>query len=311
VPVGWFEDIRAGSIARIWSVRLWLFGPGHAVVWLRGNPNKIMRTEDGGVRWHTVNLPTFGQGVMDLSFVDSADGWALFADVGVGQIANALYRTRDGGNHWTRVATAEPGASELNGLPATHWTDMEFRDAEHGWIGTALDATETMPSLYMTSNGGATWKRQQMPRPTGVEPIGAVFAPRFFGDSTGVAVALLGGPNEATKPFFYATSDGGRTSADPRPSPAAAGGRGRSLVWNVLTPSRWAVATSHRAWLSSDGGRDWSQLHIPLPPTSNMVGIVLSGPKGVWVSGQEMGAASSCVLETQDNGLSWTRVVVP
>jgi photosystem II stability/assembly factor-like uncharacterized protein len=52
---------------------------------------------DGGKTWMPQGLPATG-GVKQLSFTDARNGWAiLFPD-------DALYRTSDGGAHWSQVA---------------------------------------------------------------------------------------------------------------------------------------------------------------------------------------------------------------
>jgi photosystem II stability/assembly factor-like uncharacterized protein len=67
-------------------------------------------------------------------FLDTRHGWT----VGNG---GALYRTSDGGRHWT--------LNQLN--PAMPLGAVSFSDARHGWIVAAHAA------LLATSDAGATW----------------------------------------------------------------------------------------------------------------------------------------------------------
>ena len=72
-----------------------------------GGRSSLTATHDGGRSWTAE--PGFSgdaSGTAEVTFVGADDGWAI--DEGFGGHA-VLWRTRDGGTHWTRLTT-----------PATH-----------------------------------------------------------------------------------------------------------------------------------------------------------------------------------------------
>jgi photosystem II stability/assembly factor-like uncharacterized protein len=69
-----------------------------------GGRSSLTYTRDGGRSWHVE--PDFSgdaSGTSEVTFVNASDGWAL--DEGFGGHP-VLWRTRDGGTHWTRLKTA-------------------------------------------------------------------------------------------------------------------------------------------------------------------------------------------------------------
>jgi photosystem II stability/assembly factor-like uncharacterized protein len=68
-----------------------------------GARSSLTETRNGGRSW--IAEPGFSgdaSGTSEVTFTGADDGWAI--DEGSGGHA-ALWRTRDGGTHWTRLAT--------------------------------------------------------------------------------------------------------------------------------------------------------------------------------------------------------------
>jgi len=296
--------------------RLWFFGLGRVSAWVEGERGQtIMSTADGGAHWRSSPPLVYGP-IIGASFISPADGWMLIhAGAGMSAQWSAVDRTVDGGNHWTEIALVRPD-HYASGLSSEGKTGIEFRDANNGWIGTDPSVTSEMPYLYMSQDGGATWKRQSLPPPTGTSDdwTGRIFPPKFFGGRTGVAVARLYRRHEVVH-HVYATADGGRTWGDPRPFPIAEGNRD-TIVWDSFSPTVWAAAASQTLWLTLDAGRTWSRRAVPLPPSYKIDKVAFTGPAHVWVIGSAVppGSRSTVadyVLETSDGGLHWTRVALP
>jgi photosystem II stability/assembly factor-like uncharacterized protein len=296
--------------------RLWHFGSGSVLALFHGweADSLIMRTRDGGVRWRSSgNLPK-GEGVEGMSFVNMAEGWMLISlGAGMSKSYPALHHTLDGGDHWkeiVRVDPTSPGPPDTSGLGVEHKTGIEFHDTDNGWIG-ALSIVG-MGYLYMSCDGGLTWKQQFLAPPKGMPDVnGSVLPPKFFGARTSVAVALLDG----IAPHVYVTTDGGRSWGNPRQLPIKRS-PDESGVWDFVSATTWAAASNRTLWLSSNGGRTWLQRAIPLPPTHKVDRLVLAGPKTVWLIGSTVppggqSAIADYVLGTSDAGLHWTRVTLP
>ncbi|MCA9443767.1 MAG: putative Ig domain-containing protein [Candidatus Omnitrophica bacterium] len=154
--------------------------------WLAGEAyyatGSIAKTVDGGTTWAIQRTPWIF-GFHDLFFLDQDRGWAAGSGIG---------RTEDGGESWSIARM------ECNGNP----TAIRFFDEDHGWAvgnggliihsidggrywyrqesGTETDLLDvevfsereamavgydgwTEGIVLSTSNGGATWKRENLP----------------------------------------------------------------------------------------------------------------------------------------------------
>ncbi len=113
---------------------------------LEGQTIKIYVTHDGGASWSaTTPVPTSATaGTID--FVDALHGWIVSntLDVKSNQYINStVYRTGDGGHHWTRYTV------RLN----ADITMIDFVSQTRGW---AIDSAQV---LYQTKDGGQTWTK--------------------------------------------------------------------------------------------------------------------------------------------------------
>jgi photosystem II stability/assembly factor-like uncharacterized protein len=142
---------------------------------------QLWRTTDGGRRWTRTAVPCLAPHDL-VSFLDLDHGWCIdpssaylpassdaaagFGPLLPGRQMIALYRTVDGGVHWSRVLAtgeAQPVSGGLGdeGLKAWIW----FRDVNVGWIGQrSLDRSAV---VYATTDGGDHWNRQELPPPAG------------------------------------------------------------------------------------------------------------------------------------------------
>lgn len=110
-----------------------------------GRVGAILASSDGGATWRQ-QLRTPDQ-VGDLCCSDADHVWAIDGE--------RVYRSSDGGRHW-RSRRAAPGSA----LAA-----IAFSNARDGWLVTEGDR----PAIYVSHDGGATWRRQTS--------VGSAFAP--------------------------------------------------------------------------------------------------------------------------------------
>ena len=94
----------------------------------------IFVTHDGGSSWQSTTPLPGAFSIVD--FVDSQHGWATDGSI--------LYRTSDGGQHWTQLTTSE----SLKNV-----SQLDFVSEQIGW---AISST-TPNSLLKTVDGGYTW----------------------------------------------------------------------------------------------------------------------------------------------------------
>jgi photosystem II stability/assembly factor-like uncharacterized protein len=112
----------------------------------------IFRTTDGAKIWRqtaVVRTQTADM-VQAFQFFDRTSGYIVVGgfvavDANTSKPDYRAYLTRDGGAHWTAVASPDPQA-----------TYFDFTDAIHGW---AISTTAAGSRFYATRDGGQSWSR--------------------------------------------------------------------------------------------------------------------------------------------------------
>src|SRR5262249_14794801 len=146
-----------------------------------------------------------------LHFIDSKNGWA------VGKNATIL-KTSDGGNEWKKVDSMETliGMQVESTSYNYGFRDIQFVDPLHGWlIGNFYGrARNNIGGIFMTSDGGATWKRMPITIQTqfssGRFTPGVFHSVKFTDLNTG---SVTGEMNDGEARYFFVlhTHDGGKT----------------------------------------------------------------------------------------------------
>lgn len=139
---GAFVAEPASAWEEIWQSRGTLYAatttPGHETthLWAVGDGGRLMRTVDGGRRWHFSRLP----GRPTLHAVVFSDAWTGMA---AGE-AGALFRTQDGGDTW------KP-------LPSPTTATVFVLDMADQTIWLAGEE-----GLFISRDGGNTWRQELM-----------------------------------------------------------------------------------------------------------------------------------------------------
>ncbi len=130
---------------------------------------EIFKTTDGGTTWNRVGQagPTTSVNPCcpTLSFVDGQHGWLMYQDLLRGETVpvGRLLRTADGGVTWSFLPDLPaPPATDHGGVLPTS-TLARFVSSAKGWyVGINTAGNEV---LYVTSDGGQSWKEQAVPGP--------------------------------------------------------------------------------------------------------------------------------------------------
>jgi len=245
IEVAWVDALSARILASSGSTQN--VGTYQLVGW---------STDDGGAKWTQgksfTALDETAQSMYsaaDLDFVDRAHGWFFDTQDGTEGSPIFIFRTVDGGMHWSRVETTPAsGAAAPGALPVSCAKyGMAFADTTTGWV--AGGCVNGGPFFEVTHDGGATWRPQSLDCGTGC----AVNAPQFTSPLDGELVAANG------TPMLFATTDGGRTWTQRAEPPAtsvdfinADDGLALGLTGNN-NPSSAVL------WTTKDGGRSWQE----------------------------------------------------
>jgi photosystem II stability/assembly factor-like uncharacterized protein len=236
-------------------------------------------TTDGGLRWTAITPPGVpASAIRGVYFLSPSLGWvvsALPSNPGQLQIST----TRTGGAAWSTSAVGQPVPGTDPGLPAY----VDFTDAQHGWVVSMIadNANFATGLLFVTTNGGQTWRMRQMPVGGPVE---------FVNATTGWL------SDERPGGLLYVTSNGGRTwqAATVKAPPGYSQGQAAYAIPTFTRPGKLVIAafdngTASAAgiYATSDAGTTW-RLVAAIPAARPAVGFVLpaaaiAGP-GQWLA---------------------------
>ena len=216
-------------------------------------PVGVHRTEDGGLTWQTVAIPTpethepgglpFGGDKTGFAFADPKHGWLTGSSAANGIW---LFSTSDGGDTWqqaTLTVPADPSAAAMHKdfpttMPPVFINDHDGVLSVSGGTGTQGDVFVT--EFYTTSDGGRHW-RATTPLVTRDDWLQSWSWPD-------AAHGFAANDSE-----FCITGDSGRTWRS-RDLPAAL--KGITQIDFVSSSIGWAVA-SGRLFKTTDGGDSW------------------------------------------------------
>jgi photosystem II stability/assembly factor-like uncharacterized protein len=174
----------------------------------------VFATADGGRTWIESAVFKTSAPAARLSFADASHGWLLLGPTfsGPGQPVTWLYRTSDGGSHWSPAATvAPPGSYGTNSFCQP--LNLTFVTAATGWVSIGCRA---QAEFLVSRDGGGSWAAQPVPLPAG-------------------SLGLTSGPAALTEPQF-AGGTGFLTVAPPPPgTPSLLDRRAQGQAWRLLT----------------------------------------------------------------------------
>ncbi|HEV2012943.1 MAG TPA: hypothetical protein VGR77_03540 [Candidatus Dormibacteraeota bacterium] len=303
-------------------------------------PNQVVTvysTADRGLHWTQHPSKAFGN--FAVVYFRGFDGWVLSE----GEMAPAqgsaggatLYRTTDAGGTWSQVGVM-PNATGL-ALAGGFWgryagvgeNNLEFANAQHGWLATGAVAKPGDSGLMETTDGGRTWHSVTIQAPAATAGQDIVIGypillsgeqallPVFFGRQTD--------PNNfsVSHHYIYSSSDGGSTWNNPRPLEAN-GVQPTGDEWQnfYLDANHWwftainqrsagePVAQSGPAVArTSDGGKTWQLFKSKDIPT--ILQMTFTDADHGWAEAITGPTNTNILLRTTDGGAHWHQVQVP
>ncbi len=224
-------------------------------LWSDSADRGLYRTSDGGAHW-TLVLPgaNLSTGCSSVT-IDPKDphvllaglwdfrrkGWT-FRSGGEGPDSasgSALYRSTDGGTHWTKLTAGSKG------LPAAPWGRVEVAIAPSNGKTVYAFIEGARSALFLSADGGLTWQERDRSQ-------NMVWRPFYF-------ARLVIDPKNDQRLFkmnlrMIGSEDGGRSFAD---SSGRSHGDWHDIWIDPTNPRYIAGGDDGGLWLSYDGGTKW------------------------------------------------------
>jgi photosystem II stability/assembly factor-like uncharacterized protein len=269
----------------------------------------VFVTADGGRTWTKSAVFTTSAPAARLSFADASHGWLLLGPAfsGPGQPVTWLYRTSDGGLHWSPAATvAPPGNYGINSFCQP--LNLTLLTATTGWVTISCRA---QAEFLVSHDGGGSWAAQPLPLPAGTLGLrnGPAFlaGPQFAGDTGFLTVA----PPPPGTPSLLGTRDGGRTWQ----LLALPSGAGQYPQVKFFTPADGVLvaAGSQEAlgavfYVTADGGLSWTPVRQGTHFTQYGYAVDFASQQAgfAWNSGgSTVGVPSPPLYATTNSGRTW------
>jgi photosystem II stability/assembly factor-like uncharacterized protein len=184
-------------------------------------PAKLLRSEDGGNSWSTIDLSAHAGMILDVKFLDANTGFVFAGTHGdIRQSEGLILKTRDGGKSWKAVYRS--GRKMENSWKAS------FADGKIGYASVqTYDPKREQQVVVKTVDGGESWTELPLVQNAKARQFGIGFATPAIG-WVGTAV---GG---------FETRDGGATWTPAPLAPAANKIRTRA---SDGTPMIYAIGT--------------------------------------------------------------------
>ncbi len=284
----WRKQLDGHTLVTLTTVFSFRFVDADHGFVVAGDPLVLNRTSDGGEHWTRLALPTAES--VGFQFTDASHLWILAGrSTDRQQHPFHLYTSSDAGDTWTQRPD----------LLADSFVYPLFRDGAEGWSGAS---DPTAPFVLVTTDGGLTWQRRDLPRdPQLPQPVAT--AVRLV--PGGGVVALVYSPGGGLSPaelHNFTTADGGRSwRAITKASVAGDAG-----TYVFVDSTHWWSVQDRALYKSDDAGLTWTAAGV-MP--AGLFIIQVFDARHAWAQlddGLGIGLAF-----TSDGGLHWTRTNVP
>lgn len=271
----------------------------------RGGIALVQHTSDAGQTWHCTQVHVTGPrqagpGDLQIDVIDPRHGWLMAIGEGIFANALALFRTTDGGAHWTKIA-AHLSFSDLLGF---HSITVGFAAVIHGGGAPAVPG-----ALYVTHDGGHVWHIEPLPIPSGFRTSAVILhRPVFSGRQDGVLPETMFFTRAAKSAALevYITHNGGKSWRATSPLRTRTPDETVDFIssqrgWTVVGTTLYATTDSGQHWTTVLSSVRWAPGQR-LDFVTSRVGFALASPLTP--------RALTGLLKTTDGGYTW-KIIQP
>lgn len=273
-----------------------------------GGPTALQRDAQGAVPWwnpaslSTAGAPApgrdapvanwssigpFGGEIADVA-ASPVDPNLLLAGLAPANSSGTLFRSVDGGAHWSAVSTFDNNSV---------W-DVEFTPTGTAYVGTN-------ESVWRSTNGGANWTRLQL----GIGLNDQVFDVSVDPNTATTLWVGVGDAQGNQTQTVLRSTDGGTTWANrtpPMATPISCKGIAIKRTDSTRIYACFAGAFGGGAlWVSTNGGNSWMNRSTGLPDRP-MNDVIHDGTRVLVCGGQLFGSQTFGLYASTNDGQNWT-----
>ena len=278
---------------------------------------RLLRTEDGGRYWTDI---TPSGGTIQWGSLGLASGSTVLLSTTLRPGVFAVGRSDDGGRTWHRSLPFTDKGGQVVGQAAGA---PALLDTRRGYVAVdeGAAAGSQAQALYVTADGGQSWKFVSRTDVSGVRPLSLPFGCDKSG--FGFATAKRGwasGYCPGGRPFFYRTDDGGR-SWRPQPLPRLTKCACGVSAPRFFTPRVGAIGVTGfsqsgkplaRVYWTSDGGEHWRRSDPNAGRASGSISF--ANGRTAWLvssSPTRINGRQDRLFRTSDGGRHWQTLPLP
>ncbi len=251
------------------------------------NPERgIYRSKDGGATWEQVLKIDQNTGGNDITIDPKnpnnmiAAMWSVRRQpwtIDSGSMNDAMYRSTDGGDHWTKLTDGLPSGVMVGKI------GVSISAADPRRVYALIEAANNQGGVYRSDDGGLSWTRTYDRRDLLQR---AFYYTHIFADPQNADTVY------ATNTGAYKSTDGGKTWSRLNPP------HGDNHDWWINPTDNKAMINSNDggANVSFDGGQTWST--IDNQPTQEIYRVTVDTRWPYWVYGAQQDNSSVGVPST-------------
>jgi len=274
--------------------------------WVLYSDGTLYETRNKGKSWVNEKVPfTMGK-LFFLQTNEGLNGWML-KEYGPASGNNPVDVYRKIDDKWVLISKGEMPNDSLtddNSLPYEgEKTSLIFLPDSKTGIITVEYRTPGIYGLYLSSDGGYTWHKKDIPLLSKFKDNAILFfSPKFFREEKGISVILPACindiKNKSYQIIFMKSSDNGSTWKEV----SSFSTKEKPIEINLVDKNNWNILMKNVLFITNNNGKTWNKVNVP----KNTVQIQFIDSKNGWALVKSQ--LGTNLYYSKNGGLLWEKL---